>query len=109
MSENNPLELIALANELDAFIETCVPDSSKISKYGGTLFTLRPEEKEGQFCGVFIYATHVQLSFSKGANLDDERKMLRGNGKYRRHIKFMANDSIDYPYIEGLISQASRL
>jgi len=107
MENNSALDLVSLANELEAFIQVCVPDSTTVNKYGGTLFTMKPDEKEGQFCGVFIYSAHVQLSFSHGPQLVDERNMLCGNGKYRRHINFKRVDDIDYPYIEGLICQAS--
>lgn len=109
MPENNALALIALANELEACIQSCVPDSAKVSKYGGTLFTLKPEEKEGQFCGVFVYSAHVQLSLSHGPKLKDERKMLSGTGKFRRHINFKNTDEIDYAYVQDLIVQASRI
>lgn len=107
MSENQSLTLIALANELEEFIQNCVPESSKVSKYGGTLFTLKPTEKEGQFCGVFVYSAHVQLSISHGPELKDERKLLSGTGKYRRHVNFKRAEEIDYPYIKGLICQAA--
>ena len=109
MSENDGLALVALANELEAFIQQCVPDSARVSKYGGTLFTLKPEEKEGQFCGVFVYSAHVQLSFSNGPKLKDERRMLCGTGKHRRHINFKSTEEIDYPYIKDLLYQASRI
>ena len=107
--DNKPLDLIGLANELEAFIQAIVPECSKVSKYGGTLFTLKPEEKEGQFCGVFIYSKHVQLSISNGAKLKDDRKILQGSGKYRKHINFTNRDEIDFDYIEGLIRQALEL
>lgn len=109
MSENDALNLVVIANELEAFIQSCVSDSSRVSKYGGTLFTLKPEEKEGQFCGVFIYAAHAQLSFSNGTKLKDERKMLTGTGKHRRHINFKSKEEIDYQYIKDLLCQASRI
>lgn len=107
VDDNNTVELVSLASELEAFVCSCVPQSIKVSKYGGTLFTLKPEEKEGQFCGVFIYSAHVQLSFSHGPQLNDERKMLKGSGKYRRHINFKRREEIDYPYLKALICQAS--
>ena len=105
--ENDMLDLVSIGNELEAFIQSCVPNSSRVSKYGGTLFTLKPEEKEGQFCGVFIYAAHVQLSFSNGSQLADERKILKGTGKYRRHVNFNSKDQIDYAYLKQLIGQAA--
>ncbi|KEA52553.1 hypothetical protein DT73_10595 [Mangrovibacter sp. MFB070] len=109
MKGNDTLDLISIANSLEEFIQTCVPDSTKVSKYGGALFTLKPEEKEGQFCGVFIYSAHVQLSFSNGPQLKDERRVLSGSGKSRRHINFKDIDTIDYDYLKDLICQAALL
>jgi len=54
------LSLVPLAKGPEEFIRRVVPASQTVSKYGGTLLTLKPEEKEGQFCGVFIYKEHVQ-------------------------------------------------
>ena len=105
--ENDPLDLVSIANELEAFIQSTIPDAVTISKYGGTLFTLKPEEKEGQFCGVFIYSKHVQLSFSNGPKLTDENKILKGSGKYRRHVNFDSADQINYAYLKELICQAA--
>ncbi len=60
---------------------TALPKSSKVAKYGGTLYTLKPDLKKGQFCGVFPYKAHVQLSFAQGASLDDPDGLLEGGGK----------------------------
>lgn len=105
--ENDSIDLVSIANELETFVQTCVPDSVRVSKYGGTLFTLKPEEKEGQFCGVFVYSAHVQLSLSHGPQLKDECKILKGTGKYRRHVNFKNQDQIDYAYLKELIIQAA--
>jgi hypothetical protein len=103
------LRLIALANELEAFIQEYVPESSSLSKYGGTLFTLKPNEKEGQFCGVFLFSQHAQISFSKGSQLNDPQQQLKGSGKNRRHINFKQIDEIDFSYLKELIAQSSKL
>jgi len=105
---NDSIELVSIANELEEFIQSCVPDSNRVSKYGGTLFTLKPEEKEGQFCGVFVYSAHVQLSFSNGSQLKDERKILKGSGKFRRHVNFKSREQIDFAYLKELVCQAAR-
>ncbi|PWQ93417.1 DUF1801 domain-containing protein [Leucothrix arctica] len=104
-----PLSLISLANELEALIHHSVPDCTSHSKYGGTLFTVKPDEKEGQFCGVFIYTEHVQVSFSQGANLKDPSKLLSGTGKKRRHVNFKSAGDIDFSYLESLLQQSARL
>ncbi len=107
--ENNTLRFVALVNEIEAFIERVLPESKRVSKYGGTLFTLKPEEKEGQFCGVFIYKQHVQLSFSKGVQLKDPKKLLEGSGTLRRHINLRSVGDIDFKYLETLLIQSSNL
>lgn len=105
----NALDLIALAEEVELIIQTTIPKSSRIQKYGGTLFTLKPDEKEGQFCGVFIYKHHVQISFSKGARLQDEKKILSGSGKLRRYMNFATIDEIDLEATVDLLVQASKV
>ena len=35
-----------LINLLDSLVMAAVPKASKVTKYGGTLYTLKPEEKE---------------------------------------------------------------
>ena len=103
------IKLIALADELEAFIRSVIPKATTVSKYGGKIFTLKPEEKEGQFCGVFIYKAHVQISFSKGAHISDENKLLLGSGKLRRHINFRAIDDVSDNDLRKLLERASRL
>jgi len=108
MTENT-LNLLPLADELEAFISNTIPNSKTVSKYGGTLFTLNPEAKEGQFCGIFIYKEHVQISFSKGAALTDPNKLLGGSGKHRRHINLTSTNEIDLDELEKLLKQAAEL
>ena len=103
------IELISLADELEAFIRSVIPKATTVSKYGGKLFTVKPEEKEGQFCGVFIYKAHVQISFSKGAHISDENKLLLGSGKLRRHINFRSIDDVSDNDLRKLLERASRL
>jgi len=101
--------LLSLADELEAFIQSVVPGSVSVNKYGGRLFTLKPEEKEGQFCGVFIYKAHVQISFSKGAHITDEKNILLGDGKLRRHVNFNSIDDVDDSDLSKLLVEASKI
>ena len=50
---------------LDELVRKAAPKARTVPKYGGVLYTLKPEDKEGQFCGIFSYKNHVNLSFSK--------------------------------------------
>lgn len=103
------LTMVALAEEIEAFILDTIPTAETVQKYGGTLFTLKPEEKEGQFCGVFVHKKHVQISFSKGAELLDSKGLLLGSGKVRRHINFSALEQLDLTELRKILQQASTL
>ncbi len=102
-------DMIALEDEINYFIKELVPGVETVKKYGGTLFTLNPDEKEGQFCGVFMYKKHVQISFSKGAGLKDPSALLLGSGKHRRHVNIVSMETINQKELKKLIKQASRL
>ncbi len=99
--------MLALADEIEGFIQEVVPEAETVQKYGGTLFTLLPEEKEGQFCGVFIHKKHVQISFSKGASLKDPDALLLGSGKLRRHVNITSSAELERGKLKKLLLQAA--
>lgn len=101
-----PIDQDAIIQALDGLIRRVVPEVSLVPKYGGTLYTLRPDEKEGQFCGVFPYKAHVQLAFSEGTMLQDPAGALEGTGKLRRHVNFSGLEDIDDDVIAALIVEA---
>lgn len=101
------MTLYAIVERLDRIIRDVVPGVTAVPKYGGTLYTLAPDEKEGQFCGIFPYAEHVQLSFSRGARLDDPGGMLAGGGKHRRHMNFADVADIPEGDVRRFVEQAS--
>lgn len=94
---------------LDAQLMAAVPKSTKVPKYGGTLYTLKPDEKEGQFCGVFPYKNHVQSSFAQGNELDDPNELLEGGGKFRRHLTYQSLDDVDAKIVKRFAKAASKL
>ena len=96
----------AMIARLDWIIRAVAPDVVTVPKYGGALYTLKPEEKEGQFCGVFPYKAHVQLAFSHGVALRDPAGVLTGAGKARQHINFASLDAIDPDVLAGLLDNA---
>ncbi len=98
-----------LIKRLDDIIRRSVPDVAIVPKYGGELYTLHPEEKEAQFCGIFPYKEHVQLAFSNGTALRDPRGVLVGTGKFRKHINFSKAEEIDVEVVVELIKEAAEL
>ena len=106
MTDTEKANLIEL---LDSLVMAAVPKATKVPKYGGTLYTLKPEEKEGQFCGVFPYKAHVQLSFAQGSSLDDPDGLLEGGGKFRRHMTYKSLDDVDAKFVKLFCKAAIKL
>lgn len=100
------IEQDAIIERLDQMIRHVSPEAQTLPKYGGVLYTLRPDEKEGQFCGVFPYKDHIQLAFSQGAALKDPRQVLGGTGKFRRHINVSNLQEIDVDIVTELLENA---
>ena len=97
-----------LVGVLHDLILRAVPEAETVPKYGGTLYTLHPDGNELQFCGVFSYKDHVQLSFTAGAWLEDPTHLLSGSGKYRRHINFRCPEEIQEKPVSELLQQAAQ-
>lgn len=104
----NEQDKALLINELSQMILSAVPKAETVEKYGGVLFTLNPDQKEGQFCGLFSYEKHVQIVFSQGATLSDPEKILEGKGKVRRYVNFVNVYDIDKPYLTALLKRAAK-
>lgn len=91
-------ELVQALREL--ILGLSAPISEEV-KYGGFLFSAGKP-----FCGVFSYAKHVSLEFSAGASLQDEFKVLEGEGKLRRHIKLLSLQDISGKHIREYLFSA---
>ena len=106
MTESEKQNLVAWLHQQ---VLSAVPKATTVEKYGGTLFTLRPEEKEGQFCGVFACKAHVHLAFSRGVDLDDPQGLLEGGGKFRRHLNFRSADDVPAKDLRRFLKAAAKL
>ena len=102
-------EQAEIVDKLSSMILKAVPKAQVVEKYGGTLYTLKPQEKESQFCGIFQFKNHVQLAFSQGALLKDPKIQLEGSGKHRRHISIQEGQEIDEAALNKLVKEAAKL
>ena len=59
-------------------------------------------------CMVVVYRKHVNLCFTRGADLDDTSGVLLGSGKAMRHLTVKKLSELDRPDIRVLIRQARR-
>lgn len=90
-----------LITALEGVVEKAAPGLTKTVKWGQGCFA------DGDAHKAYIHAKpdHVQLGFYRGAALDDPTGLLRGTGKYVRHIRIGSASDIDAPAIVGLIRQ----
>ena len=102
-------EMGDLARTLHQLIVRSVPGVTYLSRYGGVLYTTRPREKQGHFCGVYILEDHVRLEFSNGAKLKDRTKMLLGRERARRHVLFYSHDDLPADEVVRLFKQAGQV
>jgi len=58
------------------------------------------------FCGIAIYRHHLNLGFYRGAELADPRKLLEGDGKLHRHLKFAAYKDLERPHLRPFLRAA---
>ena len=58
------------------------------------------------FCYITTHAEHVNLGFPRGTALPDPNRVLEGEGKTMRHIKFRSERDLDRPFVRRYIRAA---
>ena len=58
------------------------------------------------FCYITTHARHINLGFPRGAALPDPNRVLQGDGKAMRHIKFASESDLERPFIRRYIQAA---
>ena len=58
------------------------------------------------FCYITTNAKHVNLGFPRGASLADPNRVLEGEGKAMRHIKFRSLSDVERPFVRRYIQAA---
>jgi hypothetical protein len=58
----------------------------------------------------YVYSApdHVQFGFFRGASLKDPKGILRGEGKYVRHVRVTKSSEFDVKAVRALLKQAAR-
>src|ERR1700689_5630986 len=55
------------------------------------------------FCYIATSARHVNLGFPRGSTLPDPNRVLEGDGKAMRHIKFASLRDLERPFVRRYI------
>ena len=92
----------ALLLSLRKIIKRISPDAQEEIKYGGLVFNADAE----LICGIFIRKKHISLEFGLGNEFSDPKRVLEGNGKYRRHLKIRSNKDIKRLDVQFFVAQA---
>jgi hypothetical protein len=58
------------------------------------------------FCYIAANAGHVNLGFPRGTLLPDPNRVLEGEGKTMRHIKFRSQSDVERPFVRRYIRAA---
>jgi len=58
------------------------------------------------FCYIATNAGHVNLGFPRGSSLPDPNRVLEGEGKTMRHIKFRSQRDVERPFVRRYIQTA---
>ena len=58
------------------------------------------------FCYIATNAKHVNLGFPRGTSLADPNRVLEGDGKTMRHIKFASRGDVERPFVRRYIQEA---
>jgi hypothetical protein len=58
------------------------------------------------FCYIATGAKHVNLGFPRGTSLADPNRVLEGEGKAMRHIKFASLPDVQRPFVRRYIQAA---
>jgi hypothetical protein len=58
------------------------------------------------FCYITTNAKHINLGFPRGASLPDPNRVLEGDGKSMRHIKFASERDLERAFVRRYIQAA---
>jgi hypothetical protein len=64
------------------------------------------DKMKDMFCYIATNAKHVNLGFPRGSTLRDPNRVLEGEGKALRHIKFRSERELERPFVRRYIQAA---
>ncbi len=94
-----------LALALREIILDEVPDASEsvYQVYTVAIWFGFSGKMKDMFCYITVHARHINLGFPRGASLPDPNRVLEGEGKAMRHIKFASIAELERNYVRRYI------
>lgn len=101
-------ELIDLYVELRKFLLGICPDATELLYHTHALISVYSlsEKLSDGFCMIPIYTNHLNLGFHKGTLLPDPNNVLKGTGKFIRHIPISKTEDFNNSAVIQLIKDA---
>jgi hypothetical protein len=100
--DNQSAELGAIARKWFARIRQCGDDVLEMMHDGNATACI----EDVPFAYVGVFKAHVNVGFFRGAQLQDPRGLLVGNGKRMRHVKLRPGEEPDSAALSALIDAA---
>jgi|RhiMetdeSRZDD1v2_1073273.scaffolds.fasta_scaffold00921_28 hypothetical protein len=94
----------ATLSRLVSLVRSSVPGHDEVQFRGAPSFCLQGEP----FCYLVGYAGHVKLGFCDGAALSDPAGLLKGRGKYMRHVPLSPDGPFPSAALAELVAQSAR-
>jgi hypothetical protein len=89
---------------LVAIARAAEPSHDEILAHGAPSFCIDGEP----YCYVVPYARHVNLGFCHGAALPDPDGLLRGRGKWIRHVRVLPDEPLPSEALARLVAASAR-
>jgi hypothetical protein len=94
----------AVIEKLRAVVKEAAPEAVESIKWGQPVY-----EHSGPFAYIKAHAAQVNFGFWRGAELDDPKRLLQGEGEKMRHVKILETHVLDEPALAAFVKQASSL
>ena len=90
--------------KLREVVMSAAPTANESLKWGQPVY-----EHKGPFAYIKAHAAQVNFGFWRGAELDDAKRMLQGEGERMRHVKILETHVIDDLALAAFVKQAVAL
>lgn len=90
-------------------IADIAPDAKEKIMYGGLVYELDYTKPKRLFCGIFVRKDYVTIEFDRGTELKDDKKLLEGSGKNRRHLTLHNFVEVKSKQVKNFIKQSFQL
>ena len=94
----------AVIEKLRVVLRAEAPRASESIKWGQPVY-----DHKGPFSYIKAHAAQVNFGFWRGADLDDPKRMLQGEGERMRHVKIVEAQVIDDVALGAFVRQAFTL